>query len=947
MQLSRLFLVINGVKRMVICDPEKDSLADVIRRLGMTGTKVGCNAGQCGACSVLVDGQVVRSCNRKIKNVPELSVIETIEGLGTANNLHPLQQAWITYGGVQCGFCSPGFIMSAKGLLDQNKKPTRTEVRAWFQKHRNICRCTGYKPLVDSVMAAAAVMRGEKTMSDITYKGDDKTIYGTRYPRPAALSKVTGLCDYGDDIKLKLPPDILHLAMVQPRLSSHAKIRSIDISKASAMPGVAKVITAKDVKGSNRLMVPLQHPRSSLDGFVRQIIADEKFFRYGDVVAVVAAATEEQARAAAKAVTVDLEPLPEYLNFLDAVAPGAIRIHDASENTFLHQPLMKGRMANEVIDESHCSVAGSFYSQREPHLSVEGDIIQAYWDTEGNLCIHCKTQSIEWQRHGMAAGIGLPFEKIRMIENPTGASFGWAATGSSFALVAAAAMAVDKPVTLTMSWEEFQHYSGKRRPSHSNGRLACDKDGKITAMEFDIGMDQGSYTEIAQENLDKVMRFMGWPYDIPNVTGLGRVATTNHNHGASYRGFGSCQAYTCSEALVDMLAEKMNMDPFEFRYKNIARPGAKTINNYPYKEFPMEKLMDMSRPYYEEMKKSARENSTETKKRGVGVCCGGFTVTLGAFDHAEIDLELNPDGTITHYNTWEDQGQGGDIGTLALTHEALKPLGIKPEQIHLLMNDSHKCPNTGIAAASRSHYMAGNATINGAKQLMDAMRKPDGTYRTYAEMKAEGIPTRYRGVFDTTGTGVPLDPNTGQGDPSQAHMYGVFLSEVEVDVTTGKTKVLRHLVASDVGKIGNILAVEGQAYGGISHTIGFALSENYDDLKRHSTIAGSGVPYIEDIPDDMILLFLETPRELGPFGSCGCSELFQSSGHMSVISAINDACGVRIHELPALPAKVKAGLEAKAAGKSFAPKKYYLGPDLYDTLDDIKAHPVAAPKHGH
>lgn len=941
MNLARLFLTINGADRMIICDPEKDSLALMLRRLGLTGVKVGCGTGQCGACSVILNGDVIRSCNRKMKNVPEFSTIETIEGIGTPTNLHPLQQAWITYGGVQCGFCSPGFIVSAKGLLDKNNNPTREEVRDWFQKHKNLCRCTGYKPLVDAVMAAAKVMRGEATMDDITYKGEAKaSIYGTKHPRPAALAKVTGLCDYGDDIKLKMPADTLHLAIVQPRISSHAKILSINIAVAEKMEGVVKVVTAKDIKGTNRIVVPVVHPRSTEPGTERPILADEKIFRYGDVVAVVIARTEEQARLAAKAVTVDIEPLPEYLNYLDAVAPDALRIHKGP-NTYMMQPVLKGRNAAEVIDESHCSVEGSFYSQREPHLSIEGDTLQGYWGSDGNLTIHCKTQAVGWHRAGIAGGIGLDVEKIRIIENPTGASFGWAASPGSYAIMGACLMLLPNPMTLTMSYDEHQHFSGKRTSSYTNGRMACDKDGRLTALEFDTGLDHGPYTEVSDHIIEKVTRFMGFPYVFPNVAGLCRITHSNHNYGTAYRGFGSPQAYTCSEALVDMLAEKMGMDRFEFRYKNIARPGDLNINSVNFRDYPMEKLMDMIKPYYDKAIKEAKTKNTATKKYGVGFVCGGFSCTLSPHDRSEAGLELNPDGTITSSNTWEDQGQGGDIGTLTVTHEALKPLGLRPDQIKLLLNDSHCCPDSGISAGSRQHYMTGNAIINAAKQLMDAMRKPDGTYRTYDEMVAEKIPTRYVGTFDVTGSGLSvLDPNTGVGDPTQALTYGVFLSEVEVDVETGKTTVLSMRCAGDVGTIGNILAVEGQGYGGLSHTIGFALSEDYSDVKKHATLLGAGIPQIKDIPDNMELMFLETPRALGPFGSSGCSELFQSSSHMAVINGIYDAVGVRIYDLPAKPEKIKAALEAKAAGKDMKPKKYFLGSDLYEALEDIADNPV-------
>ncbi|MDR1028655.1 MAG: molybdopterin-dependent oxidoreductase, partial [Clostridiales Family XIII bacterium] len=491
-----------------------------------------------------------------------------------------------------------------------------------------------------------------------------------------------------------------------------------------------------------------------------------------------------------------------------------------------------------------------------------------------------------------------------------------------------------------MTYEEHQHFSGKRTPSYSNGRLACDEEGRLTAIEFDFGVDHGPYDDISNNLIASFARYCGFPYVIPNVRGLVRFSVSNHGFGTSYRGFGSPQSYTCSEALMDMLAEKVGMDPFEFRLKNLGRRGDLTINCRPYRDISMVELYEKMRPYYEEAKARVAGKRSDDKYYGVGICSGGFNVTIGAGDKAEIDLELNPDGTVTHYNTWEDQGQGGDIGTLVHTHECLRPLGLRPDQIKLVMNDSHLCPNTGIAAASRSHFMAGYATINAADKLLGAMRKPDGTFRTYDEMKAENLPTRYRGYYDTTGTGEDVDPNTGEADPVQTVTYGVFLAEVEVDKASGKVVVTREVVIADVGILGNKLSVEGQAYGGISHTVGFALTENYDDLKKHGSLAGAGIPTIADIPDDIVLIFHERKREIGPHGSTGCSELFQSSGHMAVLNAIHNAAGVRIKTLPASPQKVKAAIEAKAKGEAPAAEKWYLGEDMYDILEEIRQNPV-------
>jgi aldehyde oxidoreductase len=238
--------------------------------------------------------------------------------------------------------------------------------------------------------------------------------------------------------------------------------------------------------------------------------------------------------------------------------------------------------------------------------------------------------------------------------------------------------------------------------------------------------------------------------------------------------------------------------------------------------------------------------------------------------------------------------------------------------------------------------MVGNATLDAAKKLMDAMRKPDGTFRTYDEMVAEGIPTKHFGHYDQFNIGLPpgLDPNTGEGEKNPDFMYCVNVAQVEVDVNTGKVQVLRYTCVSDVGVIGNRLAVEGQAYGGLSHSIGFALSENYDAQDKHGNMAGCGIPTIDMIPDDINLVFVETPRNAGPHGSCGCSECYQSSGHMAVINAINNACGVRIYELPATPDKVKAAYEAKQRGEDLTPPKYFLGSDFDEELELIKANPL-------
>ena len=943
--IKRIPLTINGAERFVFCDPEKDTLADALRRLGLTGTKIGCNKGLCGACTVIYNGKLVRSCVKKMKTIADCDEVITIEGIGTPMHPHPLQLAFAHLGGVQCGFCTPGFIVSSYALLKQNPDPTREEIRQWFQKNNNVCRCTGYVQIVDSVIAAAKVMRGEEPVETLMYKEPENgEYYGTSPTRPVALAKACGVCDFGDDVGLKMPAGTLHLAIVQPCKYHHANIKGIDYSEAEKMPGVVTVLTAKDVPGTNLIGGGLNHARAKVDRPTWQVLSDKKIVRYGDVVAVVAADTREHARAAAKAVKVDLEPLPEYLTYPEAAVPDAIEIHPGLPNVYITQPLFHGRLANEVMEESAHVVGGSYMSTREPHLNLEPDTMQAFYDEEGRLTVACKTQDVYGSLDYVAGALGIERDKLRIIENPTGASFGAAVNPHSYAIAAVAAYNLKTPVTWTMSWEENQHFAGKRAPLWTNARLACDEDGKISALEYEMGCDHGAYHDMAESLVNRYVRMPGFPYNIPNATGIIRMGYTNHQLATTYRGYGAPQSATVTEALMDQLAEEVGMDPFDFREKNIARPGDYTINGFPYREYPMPKIFETARPIYEEMKKVAAAESTPEKRRAVGMAIGGFTVTGGNGDSASVFLEMKPDGTFINYNTWEDQGQGGDAGTVLVTAKAFNEAGYKitTDKIKTILNDSRDCPNTGMAGGSRMHYMVGHATIDAVTQMLDNMRKEDGTYRTYEEMVADGKPLKVKGYHEVGGLNlVPMDPNTGAIDVTPTFMYAMNIADVEVDMKTGKTTVMHYTMIDDVGVVGHPIDLNGQAYGGIAHSIGFALKEDYHDVKKHANIKGSGVNYPLDTPDDIRVIHIETPRPTGPWGSAGCSECYQSSQHMAVINAIYQACGVRIYELPALPEKVKAGIDAIAEGREpYKPEKYYLGGDMYDELEEIAENPV-------
>ncbi|MDR3763899.1 MAG: molybdopterin-dependent oxidoreductase [Acidobacteriota bacterium] len=908
--MERRFLNINGIERPLIVDQGK-TLADVLReQLLLTGCKVCCSEGQCGTCTVLIDGAPIRACMMTLEELEPGVKIKTIESLGTPDNLHPLQVAWIAHGSAQCGVCTPGFLMSAKALLDQNPSPTRDEIRTWFDVNKNACRCTGYKPLVDAVMDAAAVLRGEKKKEDLLFHPvDNGSIMGSTYHRPSAVAKVTGAWDFGADVTLHMPPDTLHLALVQSEVS-HANIKGIDFAEAEKMEGVAKVVTWKDVKGKNAITGLITFPTNKGDGWDRPILCKEKVFQFGDAIAIVAADTVEHARAAAAKVKVDLEVLPAYMSGYAALAPDAIEIHPGTPNAYFEQGVVKGEDTAPIMAKAAYTVETTTYCSRQPHLHLEPDCGQAFMDDQGVLTIQSKSIGLHLHHAMICPGIGVPPEKLRLIQNGTGGTFGYKFSPTMEALLGVACLATGHPVSLV--YTQFQNitYTGKRSPAEVKLKLGADKNGKLIAMEHEWWLDHGPYSEFGDLVTSRQGQYVGSGYDIPNIRAHGRTVCTNHAWGSAFRAFGSPQAFLASEIAMDELAVKMGVDPFELRMRNINRPGSTFPFGQDLEVYCLEGLFELLRPKYEEAKRRCKELSTPEKPRGVGLALGLYGCGLDGPDGSEAAIELLPDGCVKVMNAWQDHGQGSDLSAQTITHEVLRgPLGLRPEQIKLEMNDTN-LPNSGPSGGSRSNVFTGNATKISAEMLLKAMRKPDGTYRTYDEMVAENIPLRYDGKWVASDC-TACDPNTCQGKPFPVYMYELFLPEVEVNMKNGKVKVVKFTTAVDVGTLINRATVEGQIYGGLAQGIGLALTEDFEDLKYHTNLKNCGLPYIKDVPDDIEILFQETPRPLGPFGAAGVGEAPLTAPHPAVLNAIYNACGVRIYRIPALPKIVKAALEVK------------------------------------
>ena len=719
----------------------------------------------------------------------------------------------------------------------------------------------------------------------------------------------------------------------------------MDFSEVEKAPGVIKVITHKDVKGDNHTTFPIGLRWAVGDGRERPIFCDKKVFRIGDVVALVAATTRRAAREAAKLAKVEYEELPAYLDLLDSVKEDAVQIHPGIPNQFIKRPFYFGEDTRSVFPQAAYVVEYSVRTPDQAHMPIEPDTLQAYVDEDGTVVIMMKTHTVYMPIGFISQGIGVPKDKIRIIENPSGGSFGYAFSPCAPAMVATATMALGgRPVSLTLSYAEHQKFTGKRPQSYANVKLGCDENGKLMAVELDMLNSSGTYSEGIAGTAQIPGKYLMTPYTIHNGRALARVAYTNTPHVVAYRCPAAAQLYTSTEQAMDMLAEKAGIDPMDFRILNAWKPGDVALCGERPTVYVVGGIMGKMKEKYTALKKHAAENSTENKKYGVGVAMGSFNISNFG-DSSKVRIELTGDGKVTHYGTWEDMGQGADIGVLAYVHEGLRPLGIKPENIQLVMNDTGTCTDSGRAAASRSNLMVGLATRIACDKLLDAMRKEDGTYRTYDEMIAEGIPTSYEG-YKLNRANPNTNDLTGEGKLTPDQSYAGFVTEVEVEVKTGKTRVAAMHCFSDAGTVTNWLSLEGQAFGGMMHSIGFALSEEYQDTPKCGNLIGCGFPYIDMIPDgdDFTLTNLETPREYSGYGGTGISEAYQSAGHASILNAIYQAVGVRVNSLPARPEKILQAMIDKACGVYKLDGPYYFGSDFNETLDDLKVNPPSASK---
>jgi aldehyde oxidoreductase len=887
--MQKVTLKVNGVQRQVDAGPEM-VLIDLLREdLRLTGTKQSCDRkGQCGACTVIVNGKAVRSCITKVSTLEGADII-SIEGLGTPENPHLLQEAFVLAGAVQCGFCTPGMIMAAKVLLDQNPNPDAAAIKRALA--RNLCRCTGYKKIIEAIQLAGRFMRGETTPAEVRAKISKKML-GVSHPRPTAMIKACGVAQFNEDIIM--PKYTLELAVTRST-QHHALIKSIDTSVAAKMPGVIGVMTAEDVKGTNRIRVALPD---------QPVLCEDKVRLMGDPIVTIAARTREQARAAAAAVKVTYELLPVMLTPQEALKPGAYQIHNhAAGNLFASQPLIKGD-AEAALKEAKAVVEGEFSTQTNHQAPLETEISSAYFEGKGEnaqLVVVGRSINIHMSLGQIQEAVG--YTNMRYKEAFAGGQFGIKATLTTEAITAAAALHFKRPVRYVPTMEESMMITSKRHAYTLKVKLAADAEGHITACFNDFIVDKGAYTLTGYSPMLRSLYSLQGPYYFPTIKALGKTVYTNNAAGGAARGAGPPQSNFAQESAVDMLATKMGIDPLEFRRINLMHPGQTKSTGQIVQQWPFDELIDAVKPHYERAKKDAQAFNIQGGKikRGVGIGCHSFGIGYCA-EGAKMSIEIDPDDGVTVYAAVADPGEGNDS---MLAQIAAHQLGLPLEKVRLYTRDTDKTVGMGPAAGSRMTFMAGNALLAAINNLQNAMKEA-GT-RTCAGSKGAGKPTLYEGSVKNEGV-AGIDPKTGQGTPFLTDCHNIQIAEVEVDTETGTTRVLKMTSGIDAGTIINPQALEGQLEGGMDQGVGFALREEYIIGKSKDYVSFK-FPTIRD-SFDIEIITRETPRIYGPLGATGIGEMTMVSTAPAVTNAIFSACGVRIFNLPATPEKIRSALEA-------------------------------------
>jgi aldehyde oxidoreductase len=909
--------ILNGKPVTVAVDPAC-RLADALREgLGLTGTKIGCNAGDCGACTVLLEGRQVCACLVPVGRVAGASV-ETVEGLAEAGQLSALQEAFHAHGAAQCGICTPGMLIAAADLLRRRRTPTEAETLDALGGV--LCRCTGYRKIVDAVLS---VGRGVAP----TMVANARAV-GARLAKVDGVAKLTGAEQYGADT---WPAEALTLRAVRSP-HHHARFELGDLAPLRAKyPGIVRVLAAADIPGQNVFGI---YPTGK-----DQPVFAEGYVRYcGEAVCALVGDAATIAAIRDDEVPIRWEVLPPLTGVDAALAAGVPALHRSKPDNVLVEGRMVAGDVEAALAHADVIAEGSFETAFVEHAYIEPEA--GYARRVGDrIEIFATTQTPYMDRDEIALIMGLRPDRVRIIPSAVGGGFGGKLDLSLQPMLAVAAWILDRPVRCVYTRPESMASTTKRHPAKITAAVGASRDGKLLAVRFHGDFNTGAYASWGPTVANRVPVHAMGPYQVAAVRCTSRAVYTNDTPAGAFRGFGVPQAAIAVETLIDIVAERLGLDPLEFRLKNALEKGSVTASGQTLEHsVGLRDCLVALRPTWQRQRREveAFNRTSRHLRRGVGVGCGWYGIGNTSLSNpSTMRIGLGRDGVVTLYSGAVDIGQGSNTVMTQISAEAL---GVSVAAIRLVSGDTDLTPDAGKTSASRQTFVSGAA----AKMAADSLRRQilrlanveesarlvlgagrvvvceGGTEHAIDLARLPALNERGEvlvgeGHFDPPTS--PLDEN-GQGVPYATYSFSAQTAMVEVDLELGTTRVLHIGAAADIGRAINPIQVEGQLHGGVAQGLGLALMEEFIPGRTHN-LHDYLIPTCGDVPPIDTHL-IEDPEPLGPYGAKGIGEPALVPTAPAILNAIWHATGVRLTRVPATPDRLRAALRAQTPARKAA-----------------------------
>lgn len=862
-----------------------ERLSTLLRRqLGKTATKTGCDAGDCGACTVLLDGQPACACLVPVGQLAGRTVT-TLEGLADDDIACKLKVSFAAHGAAQCGICTPAMLVAATHLLRHNPAPSEAEVETALGGI--LCRCTGYRKIIAAVTSALET----KVMLP---HADDAGGVGQPIERLDVWPKLDGSENFGAD---GIPADALWLKVVR---SPHDHAR-FDLTGLAGLvektPGLEMLLSAKDIPGKNCFGV--------IPPFADQPVFAEHTARFkGEAVALLVGEIEAIDGLNDADLPVKWTPLAAFENIEAALAKNAAPVHANRPGNIMVEGLVQRGNVRKALQQSVFRVRRTMTTGFVEHAYIEPEAGYAI-ARSGRVEIFASTQAPHMDRQAIAEIMAMKETDIRIVPTACGGGFGSKLDVSLQPFLALAARRTRRPVALVYTRPESMASTTKRHPAHMRIDIGCDETGRLTAFDFDGDFDTGAYASWGPTVANRVPVHASGPYVVANYRAIARGIHTHRTPAGAFRGFGVPQAAIAQETAFDQLADAAGIDRLEFRCLNALANGRETVTGQVFeKGVGIVKCLDALKPHWDSARERAatyNKNNKGPTRYGVGIAtcwygCGNTALP----NPSTIKIGIKANGSVWLHQGAVDIGQGANTVIAQIVAETLQ---MKIADINLVGPDTDITPDAGKTSASRQTYVSGLAAHKAALSLAQKRKRVSNARLASLECDDEGYVLTAVETFDPPSK--PLDEN-GQGDPYPVFGYGAQLVELTVDTALGTVKLCEIVAAHDVGRAINPILVEGQIEGGIAQGIGLALMEEYIP-GRTNNLHDYLIPTFGDVPPIKSII-VEEADPTGPFGAKGLGEHVLIPTAPAIVNAIRDATGASVAHLPATPDKVLAAI---------------------------------------